>query len=57
LSTDEFTAPGEKNKISLDFENMNKNDCDEKGDGNNNADCLIALAKIIGPISVQEDLP
>jgi hypothetical protein len=24
LSTDEFTAPGEKNKISLDFENMNK---------------------------------
>ena len=36
---------------------MNKNDCDEKGDGNNNAECISALAKIIGPISVQEDLP
>ncbi|SRR4029079_10385941 len=36
LSTDEFTAPDEKNKISLDSKNMNKYDCDEKGDGNNN---------------------
>jgi hypothetical protein len=57
LNTEEFTAPGEKNKISLDFEKENKNDCDEKGDGNNNAECIIALTKNIGPINVQEDSP
>ena len=41
LTTDTFSIQGEKNKVKLDFEGENENDCDESGDGNNNSVCEI----------------
>lgn len=46
-----------KNKVSIEIDEDNKNTCDESDNGNNNAGCIIALTKNIGPISVQEDSP
>jgi hypothetical protein len=52
LTTDTFTIQGEKNKVKLDFDGKNKNDCNESGDGNNNPDCEIDSTKDIGPINI-----
>jgi hypothetical protein len=52
LTTDTFTIQGEKNKVKLDFDGKNKNDCDESGDGNNNPECEIDSTKDIGPINI-----
>ena len=52
LTTDTFSIRGEKNKVKLDFEGENENDCDESGDGNNNPDCEIDSTKDIGPINI-----
>lgn len=52
MTKDTFTLEGVKNKISLDFDEKNKNDCDESGDGDNNSDCSITHTKLIGPIDV-----
>ena len=46
-----------KNKVSIEIDEDNKNTCDESDNGNNNAECIIALTNNIGPISVKEDSP
>jgi hypothetical protein len=49
LTTDTFTIQGGKNKVKLEIDGENKNDCDESGDGNNNPECEIDSTKDIGP--------
>jgi hypothetical protein len=48
---------GEKNKISIDVEGENHNDCDEKGDGDNESVCTITSNKEIGEINILDELP
>ena len=55
--TDTFTIEGDENKILLDFDEKNKNDCDESGDGDNNSVCTITDTKVIGPIDILATSP
>ncbi len=57
LETGTFTMQGEKNKISIDVEGENHNDCDEKGDGDNESICAFTSNKEIGEINILDELP